>query len=305
MSSLRKPVPAIASAAALGDLLRQIFVGENIRLPPHTEPLLHLHAALPDQRPATCGAYVLTYVLPARGFTELEGQPLGAEDYMAHLARVTITAREDPATYRFPVDVSADPSQQGTSPEGVARAVAIASGGRLATIPVPGRDASGRPQLDTHRWDGLLDALAPRFLEGAIDVVFNYDTDQLLAARDEAYNAQTLGRPDASAVIPRDRWGVGHFAAMATLWRRPSGERWMVLLNSFKERAFAGVEPQPAELMRRAVVRDDGRGGGVLLLLPTDDARRLIQELEAIGLVVRMWTNDSPAPRDWRWSPGR
>src|SRR5213596_1192744 len=106
MSSLRKPVPAIASAAALGDLLRQIFVGENIRLPPHTEPLLHLHAALPDQRPATCGAYVLTYVLPARGFTELEGQPLGAEDYMAHLARVTITAREDPATYRFPVDVS-------------------------------------------------------------------------------------------------------------------------------------------------------------------------------------------------------
>ena len=224
---------------------------------------------------------------------------------MAHLARVTITAREDPATYRFPVDVSADPSQQGTSPEGVARAVAIASGGRLATIPVPGRDASGRPQLDTHRWDGLLEVLAPRFLEGAIDVVFNYDTDQLLAARDEAYNAQTLGRADASAVIPRDRWGVGHFAAMATLWRRPSGERWMVLLNSFKERAFAGVEPQPAELIRRAVVRDDGRGGGVLLLLPTDDARRLIQELEAIGLVVRMWTNDSPAPRDWRWSPGR
>jgi uncharacterized protein DUF6885 len=305
MCALRKPVPAIASAAALSELLGQIFLGEEIRLPPHAERMLRLHAALPDQRPATCGAYVLSYVLPARGFTELDGEPLGAEDYMAHLARVTITAREDPTTYRFPVDASADPSQQGTSPEGVARAVAIASGGRLATIPVPGRDASGRPQLDTRRWDALLDVLDPRFLEGALDLVFNYDTDQLLAARDEAYNAQTLGRADASAVVPRDRWGVGHFAPVAAMWRRPSGERWMVLLNSFKERAFAGCEPQPAELMRRAVVREDGRGGGVLLLVPTDDARRLIQEVEGMGLAVRTWSNGSPAPRDWRWSPGR
>jgi hypothetical protein len=305
MSALRKPVPPIASAAALGELLGQIFVGENIRLPPHAELLLRLHAALPDQRPATCGAYVLTYVLPARGFTELNGEPLGAEDFMAHLARVTITAREDRATYRFPVDASADPSQQGTSPEGVARAVAIAAGGRLATIPVPGRDASGRPQLDTRRWDALLDVLAPRFLEGAADVIFNYETDQLLAARDAAYNAETLGRADASAVIPRDSWGVGHFAPMAALWRRPSGERWMVLLNSFKERAFAGVEPQPAELMRHAVVREDDRGGGVLLVVEHEAADRLIKEVEGLGLVVGTWTNGSPTPRDWRWGPGR
>jgi hypothetical protein len=305
MSALRRPVPPIASAAALGELLGRIFVGENIRLPPHAELLLRLHAALPDQRPATCGAYVLTYVLPARGFTELNGEPLGAEDFMAHLARVTITAREDRATYRFPVDASADPSQQGTSPEGVARAVAIAAGGRLATIPVPGRDASGRPQLDTRRWDALLDVLAPRFLEGAADVIFNYETDQLLAARDAAYNAETLGRADASAVIPRDSWGVGHFAPMAALWRRPSGERWMVLLNSFKERAFAGVEPQPAELMRHAVVREDDRGGGVLLVVEHEAADRLIKEVEGLGLVVGTWTNGSPTPRDWRWGPGR
>jgi hypothetical protein len=244
-------------------------------------------------------------VLPARGFTEINGEPLGAEDFMAHLARVTITAREDRATYRFPVDASADPSQQGTSPEGVARAVAIAAGGRLATIPVPGRDASGRPQLDTRRWDALLDVLAPRFLEGAADVIFNYETDQLLAARDAAYNAETLGRADASAVIPRDSWGVGHFAPMAALWRRPSGERWMVLLNSFKERAFAGVEPQPAELMRHAVVREDDRGGGVLLVVEHEAADRLIKEVEGLGLVVGTWTNGSPTPRDWRWGPGR
>ena len=282
-----------------------IFPDEDIKLPPHSDALLRLHAALPDQRPATCGAYVLTYLLPAWGFEELDGERLGAEDYMAHLARVTISAREDPVTYRFPVDSSADPSLQGTSPEGVARAIAVATGGHLASIPVSGRKASGSVQLDAGRWTALLDLVAPRFLEGGMDVVFNYETDQLLAARDEAYNAQALGRADASALIPRDRWGVGHFAPMAALWHRPSGERWMVLLNSFKERAFAGCEPQPAELMRHAVVREDGRGGGVLLVVRHEAVERLIKEVEDVGLEVRMWNNGSPAPGDWRWRPGR
>ena len=305
MNALRRPVPAIGSAAALKDLLGQIFPGEEVGLPPHADSLLRFHAPLSDQLPATCGAYVLTYLLPARGFAQLDGEPLGAEDYMAHLARVTITASEDQGKYRFPVDSSADPSQQGTSPEGVARAIAIASGGQLASIPVPGRDASGRPQLDGPRWEALLDLVAPRFLDGAADVIFNYETDQLLAARDAAYNSETLGRADASVVIPRDSWGVGHFAPMAALWRRPSGERWMVLLNSFKERGFAGIEPQPTELMRRAVVREDDRGGGVLLVVKHEAADRLIKEVERAGVDVRMWTNGSPAPSDWRWSPGR
>jgi len=79
----------------------------------------------------------------------------------------------------------------------------------------------------------------------------------------------------------------------------------MVLLNSFKERAFAGVEPQPAELMRRAVVREDDRRGGVLLVVAREAADRLIKEVEGVGLDVRTWNNGSPAPRDWRWGPGR
>jgi uncharacterized protein DUF6885 len=305
MSALRRPVRAIGSAAALKDLLAQVFPGEEIRLPPHADALLRLHAPLPDQRPATCGAYVLTYVLAARGFTELDGEPLGAEDYIAHLEQLTIRADEDPSGYRFPVSASADPGLLGSSPEGVARAVAAASRGRLATVPVPGRDSAGSPQLDGRRWEALLDVVASRFIGDHLDVIFNYEADQLLGARDEAYNAKTLGRADAAAVIPRDRWGVGHFATMAALWRRPSRERWMVLLNSFKERAFAGCEPQPAELMRRGVVRDDGRGGGALLLVRREEAGPLIKEIEDIGLAIGMWSNGSQAPRDWQWSPGR
>lgn len=295
---------AVDSASALEELLNSVFPGERIDLPPHIDALLRLHAPLPDQRPATCGAYALSYLLPARGFMSLEGHELAAEDYMAHLTATTIDAREDIATYRFPIRSSADAAEQGTSPEGMARAVALSSGGRLATVPLPGRDSTGRPQLDVQRWAALLDLVAARFAGGAVDVVFNYESDQLLAARDDAYDASTLSRNDASEAIPRDRWGVGHFAPLAAVWTRPSGEPWMVLLNSFKDRGFAGIEPQPAELMRRALVRTDGRGGGVLLVMPRIEACEFIEQLETLDLEVRMWSNGSRAPEDWQWQAG-
>ena len=91
---------------------------------------------------------------------------------------------------------------------------------------------------------------------------------------------------------------------MAALWRRPSGERWLVLLNSFKARAFAGVEPQPAELVRRGVVREDGRGGGVLLIGTHERGAEVLPKIRALGLEVRTWSNGSQPPADWRWEPG-
>lgn len=150
----------------------------------------------------------------------------------------------------------------------------------------------------------LLDMIEDDFAAGGLDVLFNYDTDQLLGARDSAYNATNLRRPDAAARIPRDSCGVGHFVPLIGLWRRPAGDRWLVILNSFKARAFAGVEPQPADLMRRAVLREDGRGGGVLLSVPSERAAALIDRVETTGLEVRSWSNGSREPGDWRWSPG-
>jgi Family of unknown function (DUF6885) len=302
MSAARKPAPANDSTAALTLLLEELFPGDDLPLPAHIGELIRLHAPLADQRPATCGAYVLTYVLPAHGFTHVDGESLGAEDFMAHLAQVTIDAREDPSTYRFAMHASADRSRVGTSPDGVARAVEVATSGRLAAIPVPGRGTLGQPQLDSERWNALLDLIEGRFLDGGADVIFNYEANQLLDARDDAYCVENLRRPEAKNRIPLDRWGVGHFAPMAALWKRPTGERWMALLNSFKDRGFAGVEPQPAELMRRAVVREDGRGGGVLLIVPGAEAAQLERKIESINLELAMWDNGSLPPADWRWT---
>ena len=89
-----------------------------------------------------------------------------------------------------------------------------------------------------------------------------------------------------------------------TTMRRPSGDRWLVLLNSFKGRGFAGIEPQPAELVRRGVVRQDGRGGGVLLIAGRQRGGDLLRRLADAGLEVRTWSNGSRPPDGWAWSPG-
>jgi hypothetical protein len=295
----------IGSAAELRDRLAQVFPGEVITLPPHLDAVLALHAPLGDQLPATCGAYVLSYLLPARGHRELDGQSLAAEDYMAHLAEVTIETREDAASYGYPMRSSDNRAEVGTSAEGVARAISLATGGRLATVPIPGRSAGGRPQLETGAWEALLGLVEDDFAGGRLDILFNYESDQLLGARDPAYTAANLRRPDAAAVIPRDSWGVGHFVPLIGHWRRPAGDRWLVILNSFKARAFSGAEPQPAELMRRGVVREDGRGGGVLLVVPAESAGHWVDRVEALGLEVGTWSNGSREPAGWRWARGR
>jgi hypothetical protein len=283
--------------------------------------------ALGPQRPATCGAYALSYLLPALGFTAHAGVDLSAEDYLASLAGVVVEAdeigpsdeisrrvaagelsteealRQSGRTwYRFPVRASADPIESGTSPTGIARAIAHATGGALACLPLAGRTADGAVDLQPARWDALLQVLANHVADWRWHAVLNYEANQVLRPVDPAYRVENLRAWDADLLIPRDSWGVGHFAGVLGLWRRAVDHRWwLVLLDTHKERGFGGYQPQPAELVRRAIVREDGRGGGLLLMLPRQvvwEAAAAIRDLE---IEPRMWSNGSPEPADWSW----
>lgn len=310
--------------------MAEIFPGAPIVLVDRVDAMAEIFGGLADQRPSTCGAYALSYLLPAIGFPELDGIDLAAEDYLAHLAAVVIEQREvgpsaeisarvaagelteaearvrfPSSWYRFPTRASDNPIVQGTSPTGVARAVAIGSAGALVTIPVAGRDHAGRPQLTPDRWTSLLDILEAHLADWRLHVIFNYKSDQLLAPTSPLYTVEALRGPAPAAEIPRDGWGVGHFAGLAGLVRRADGARWLILFDTYKSRGFAGYQPQPEELMRLGIVRSDGRGGGVLIIIPREHQDAAIASVEALGLEVSMWSNGSLEPDDWTWARGR
>jgi hypothetical protein len=108
-----------------------------------------------------------------------------------------------------------------------------------------------------------------------------------------------------SGDLPRDHWGVGHFAGIGALWRDADGAAWVLLLDTYKERGWAGYEPQPAGLLRDGLVRADGREGGLLLVLPREHLQDAMVAIEALGLEIRMWSNGSLEPEGWAWALGR
>ncbi|HSL75308.1 MAG TPA: hypothetical protein VK867_00060 [Candidatus Limnocylindrales bacterium] len=283
-----------------------------------------------DQRPATCGAYATRYLLAPLGFPQAEGVDTTREDYLAHLAGTVIeeTELEDvrataaavetaglsdaEAIDRFPrtwygwqLRSSNDDAITGTSPTGVARAIALGSGGALVTLPVPSRRSDRGVAFTPARFDALLDVLGSNVIAWGVHPIANLEVDQLLDATSDAFDAPALAGPDPEAAIPRERWGVGHFVGVGAFWRDPAGRRWTLLLDTYKARGFDGYVPMPAESLRRALVREDGRDGGLLLVVrrpALDDARRAI---EALDLDVRMWGNGSLEPDGWDWAIGR
>jgi hypothetical protein len=326
-----RPAPIPSDDAAILERFAAWFPRDDLIAVSGAGALASRFDSLGPQRPATCGAYALSYLLPALGFTSRDGIDLAAEDYLAHLAAVIVEADEvapsedvsrrvgageisaDEALsrfgqvwYRFPVRASSDPVESGTSPTGIARAVALATDASLGCLPIPGRTAAGDVALDPTRWDALLAILADRVEAWHWHAILNYEVNHILSPTDLAYRVENLRAPDADRRIRRDDWGVGHFAGVLGLWRRHVDARWwLVLLDTYKERGFAGYQPQPAELVRQAIVRTDGRGGGVLLLVPSTLLPDAAEAIRGLGVELRMWSNGSPEPDDWAWQPPR
>ena len=322
----RREVPGGGPARGV---VQAIFPGARVVYVRDWSAIADLFDRLEDQRPATCGAYATRYLLAPLGYPTSDGLDTTREDFLAHLAGTVIeeTEQEDvqaartevdalglsdaqaierfPRTwYGWPLRSSGDDAITGTSPTGTARAIALGSGGALATLPVPARDRAGDVVLTSDRFDALLDLVEAHLDDWNVHPIANLEVDQLLDATSDAYAPGALAGPDPEGSIPRERWGVGHFVGMGAFWRGDDGRRWVLLLDTYKARGFSGYVPMPAESLRRAVVREDGRDGGLLLVMSHDSVLAARDAVEALGLDIRMWGNGSLEPDDWSWSLG-
>jgi hypothetical protein len=320
----------VPEGRAARDVVEAIFPGVRVSYVERWPEIADLFDRLEDQRPATCGAYAARYLLAPLGFTSADGVDTTREDFLAHLAGTAIETAEleevratraqveslglsDAAAierfprtwYGWPLRSSDDDAVTGTSPTGTARAIALGSKGALVTLPVPGRGPNGAVALKAERFDALLDVIEAHLDDWGVHPIANIEVDQLLDPTSDAYAPATLAREDPEATIPRERWGVGHFVGIGGFWRATDGRRWVLLLDTYKARGFGGYVPMPAESLRRAVVREDGRDGGLLLVVRRAALDAARDAVEGLGLDIRMWGNGSLEPEGWSWTLGR
>jgi hypothetical protein len=311
------------------DVVKALFPNADVAYVDGWPSIADTFDRLDDQRPATCGAYATRYLLSPLGYRTSDGVDTTREDFLAYLAgtvieqdelddvRRTNAAAEEaglsdaeaidrfPRTwYGWPLRSSDDDAITGTSPTGIARAIAIGSGGALVTLPVPARDPHRRVLATPGRFDALLDLIESHLETWRIHPIANLEVDQLLDATSDEFAPEALAGPDPEAAIPRERWGVGHFVGIGALWRT-DGRRWVLLLDTYKARGFSGYVPMPAESLRRGVVREDGRDGGLLLVMRRESLDAARKAIESLGFEIRMWGNGSLEPEGWSWSIGR
>jgi hypothetical protein len=83
---------------------------------------------------------------------------------------------------------------------------------------------------------------------------------------------------------------VGHFVELAALMRGRRGSLVLVR-DSYPSLGLNGLHLQPPGVLAAALMRGDGRGGGVLAVIRpelADAARKLASDL---GLKTEMWEN--------------
>lgn len=251
-----------------------------------------LAAPLAEQRTARqqkdnlCGPFQAARVLWEAGVTEFNGD-LVDQDLVASRADTVLPSRQlrppgPPGAvswheYRYQLGL-VEPADAGTQPAPLARAIEEISHGRLVCSPL------------TAAWDGsVVERLVADAPDG-VHLIANLRTGPLWGSRPplDAVLAHLDGHdvPDP----PAPDWDVGHFVQLARLVRGRGGAL-VVVHDTYPSLGWGGHHVQPPDAVARALIRDDGRGGGVLAVgAPSgaDAVRALAGEL---GCELEFWTN--------------
>jgi hypothetical protein len=238
-----------------------------------------------QQKDNLCGPFWAARVLHDFGVDEWDGEQID-EDLIALRAGTVLPDSPEGSVpvdahsrtdyrYRLP---TAPAAASGTAAGPLADAIEHASEGALRCVPLRGAWTAERVE----RLVEATPAVGARLLA-------NVRTGALWASRPplEALLAELAGRP---APDPPADWDVGHFFELASLVRGTHGS--LVLVHdSYPSFGWNAHHLQPPRAIAAALLRGDGREGGVLAIAP----RRRAAEIEAaaaeLELDVAIWDN--------------
>ena len=293
--------------------LKEKGAGVRLYLTPHYHEIHREYLVELDQKENFCGPFAAAIILRGLGFREHKGEKVD-QDYLAVLARVNVSPsdlerlrklREKAESlppeeaeklaeanreiwYRFQDFPTTTKSQElGASAEGVAHAILEASGNALAVVPIKTYDRRDGALL---RGEGLkaFHSLLREVPRLQAQLILNLNTRHLLDSEKIPRLSEKLllGEPYPNIL----RNPVGHFVSSGGLIE--VDDRGLVVIRETYR--IYGAHLQPLERVGEALCREDGREGGVLLIVPRRveaEARRLV---EGLGLRVGLWDNGSP-----------
>lgn len=239
-----------------------------------------------QQKDNLCGPFWVARVLTEAGFTEWAGAHID-EDLIAIRAGTVLPDSETEVSvppgaasrtnYRYELPV-APAEASGTSAAGLIQSIESASGGALRCIPIRG-------PWTAERVERLVDE-APKI--GA-RLIGNVRTGRLWASRPpiEVVLDELAGRPVGE---PAADWDVGHFVELAMLIRGPL-RSLVVVHDSYPSFGWDGRHVQPPRMLAAALLRGDGRDGGVLAVVAEERADAIAALATRLGLEIGAWNN--------------
>lgn len=280
----------------------------------------HVYRTMLSQKDNTCGPYNLTCLLRGMGFTSHEGYEID-EDYLASLACTNVLLEDKEVSeaikrkvklgvlsegevqrrfrevvYKFKLPATSKESELGTSVQGLVEACNKGTDGKIVPIPLPAIRKDHQELFTPERFLKLVKLIFENKDRWTVQAVLNYRADKLLNMNSPEYTFfDVLTNFEDEKRFGHDPWPVGHFVTLAGMIRKARSDHYALLIRDpYKNKGFKGYHIQPLEAVRRALIRNDGREGGILLLVKTEFWEEARKALEGIGLVISAWDNGSP-----------
>jgi len=290
-------------------------IGDRIRVYP-TPRYLEVHKEYVselDQKESLCGAFAAAYILRGMGYRFHRGEVVD-QDYVAYIARVNVDPRDLERLRKLKLEVARLPREQaeeiirrnrdiwyrfddlpttlkphelGASPEGVIHAIHEISMLGLGAIPVKTVSRAGDEFLTEEKMMNLLDIIR-RSEEYDAQFILNLNTRHLLDSEKIPRLSEKLLLGEKFQEIFRE--SVGHYIGCGGLIE-VDDKCFLILRETYRK---YGVHLQPAEHVRKALLRGDGREGGVIIVVPASLEEKIRGILLDRGFRLEIWDNGSP-----------